>query len=130
VEYTHGRGGVALTSRNLGEPVDNRPVTRLDAVRTSTGFELTIFGFVTSRQVTQAQVTLTPAAGFTLAGTSFNVDLGSLFTSYYASSASAPFGSQFRLVLPFTLSDPLGVASVSVTLVNTLGSSGPAAATL
>jgi len=104
-------------------------ITRLDAVRTSAGFELSIYGFATSRQVTQARVTLTAASGFTLAGTQFTVDLATLFASYYGSPASVPFGSQFKVVLPFALSDPLGVASVSVTLVNALGSSAPASAT-
>ncbi len=104
-------------------------ITRMDAVRTGTGFELSIYGFVTSRQVTQARVTLTAASGFTLAGTQFTVELGTLFTSYYGSAASAPFGSQFKLVLPFTLGDPLAVASVSVTLVNAQGSSAASNAT-
>ena len=104
-------------------------VTRMDSARTSTGFELSIFGFTTARQVTQAKVTLTAAAGFTLAGNQFTVDLGTLFSTYYGSAASAPFGSQFRLVLPFTLSDPLAVASVSVTLVNAQGSSAASGAT-
>jgi hypothetical protein len=104
-------------------------ITRMDAVRTGTGIELSIYGFVTSRQVTQARVTLTAAPGFTLAGTQFTVELSALFTSYYGSAASAPFGSQFRLVLPFTLSDPLGVASVSVTLANVQGSSAASNAT-
>jgi len=55
--------------------------------------------------------------------------LGTLFSTYYASAASAPFGSQFKLVLPFTLSDPLGVVSVSVNLTNALGASAPSNAT-
>ncbi len=101
----------------------------MDAVRTSTGFELSIYGFTTARQIAQARVTLTPTAGFTLAGTQFTVELGTLFTTYYGSAAAAPFGSQFKLVLPFTLSEPLAVASVSVTLVNAQGSSAPSAAT-
>lgn len=104
-------------------------ITRMDAVRTSTGFELAIYGFTTARQIAQARVTLTPTAGFTLAGTQFTVELGTLFTAYYGSAAAAPFGSQFKLVLPFTLSEPLAVASVSVTLVNAQGSSAPSAAT-
>ncbi|HEY3442837.1 MAG TPA: putative Ig domain-containing protein [Paludibaculum sp.] len=104
-------------------------ITRMDAVRTSTGFELSIYGFTTARQITQARVTLTPTAGFTLAGTQFTLELGTLFATYYGSAAAAPFGSQFKLVLPFTLSDPLAVASVSVTLVNAQGSSAPSAAT-
>lgn len=105
-------------------------ITRMDSVRTTAGFELTIYGFTTARQMTQARVTLTPAAGFTLASTQFTVDLGALFTTYYGSAASAPFGSQFKLVLPVALSDPLAVSAVSVTLVNSLGSSAPAGATL
>ncbi|MBL0157841.1 MAG: putative Ig domain-containing protein [Bryobacterales bacterium] len=104
-------------------------ITRMDAVRTSTGFELSIYGFTTARQIAQARVTLTPTAGFTLASTQFTLELGTLFTTYYGSAAAAPFGSQFKLVLPFTLSEPLAVASVSVTLVNAQGSSAPSAAT-
>jgi hypothetical protein len=47
-----------------------------------------------------------------------------LAASWYQSAASGRFGSQFTLVLPFTVQgNAAGIDSVGVTLVNKQGSS-------
>jgi hypothetical protein len=101
-------------------------ITRLDLNKTATGFELIVFGFATPRQVTQATVRLTPAAGVTLPAAEFPVQVNSVFNTWYADSASIPFGSQFRLVLPFTVSEAGVIQSASVTLSNSVGNSAAA----
>jgi hypothetical protein len=101
-------------------------ITRLDVNKTATGFELIVFGFATPRQVTQALVRLTPVAGVTLPATDFPVAVTSVFNTWYADSASIPFGSQFRLVLPFAVSESGVIQSASVTLSNSVGNSAPA----
>jgi hypothetical protein len=98
-------------------------ITSFDVTRTSAGFDLTIVGLATPRQVTQLVVRLTPASGASLQTTDFTINVTAAFAAWYANSASVPFGSQFKLVLPFTLSDSTSLASVSVTLANSVGSS-------
>ncbi|WP_321472814.1 putative Ig domain-containing protein [uncultured Paludibaculum sp.] len=100
-------------------------ITRIDLTKTGTGFELTVYGFATPRQVSSATVKLGPAAGKTLASTDFPFTVNQIFTTYFADQASAPFGSQFRLVLPFTVSDITGIGSATVTLTNSVGTSAP-----
>lgn len=100
-------------------------ITRVDLNKTTTGFELIVYGFSTPREVSSASVTLTAASGKSLATTTFPFTVSQIFTSYFANSASAPFGSQFRLVLPFTVSDLTAIASASITLTNSVGTSTP-----
>ena len=80
--------------------------------------------YSTPRQLTQAVVQLTPAAGSNLQTTQLNIPLTDLAATWYKSAASSAFGSQFTLALPFTIQgDATGISSVSVSLVNSLGSS-------
>ena len=92
----------------------------LTAVRNSTGFELT-----------QAIFQFTPAAGSNLQTTSVTVTIDTLFAGYFSSQGATPFGSQFTYTQPFTVTgSPQAIASVTVTLVNKIGQSAPATATV
>src|SRR5262249_775534 len=103
------------------------PVTRkLVLVHTAGGFELQITGYSTPRQLTQAVVTLTPSAGSNLQTTQLTIPLTDLAGSWYQSAASNRFGSQFTLVLPFTIQgNAAGIDSVGISLANGNGSSPP-----
>ncbi|MGA2117882.1 MAG: putative Ig domain-containing protein [Bryobacteraceae bacterium] len=102
-------------------------ITKVGATTTTGGFTITVVGYATSRQVTQAVFQFTPATGTTLSSTSFTIPTTSLFTAWYASAAAAPFGSQFTFTQPFTVSgSAAAVTSVSVTLSNSLGNSNSA----
>lgn len=91
---------------------------------TSSGIEVDVTGFATPREVTQATFTFTAAAGFTLTTSTFTVDASSLFTPWYQSQDSQPFGSQFKYAETFSVQGGAqGVASVSVTLTNSVGTS-------
>jgi hypothetical protein len=71
----------------------------------------------------------TPAAGATLQTTSLTVDVSSLFAAWYQNPASLATGSQFSLTEPFTISGNVSaIASVTVTLTNSVGASSPASA--
>jgi hypothetical protein len=99
-------------------------ITSVTAPRNSTGFTVTIVGFDTTRAVTQAVFTFTAAAGSTLQTTSVTVPATSLFNTWYLSSASAAFGSQFSFTIPFTVTGNVqSIVSVTVTLMNPTGSS-------
>jgi len=101
------------------------------ATSTSTGFTVTVIGFATSRTMTQAVFTFTPAAGVSLQTTSVTIPVSSLFSAWWASSAATPFGSQFSFAQSFTVTGgTAAVASVSVVLTNGDGSSTPVSATV
>jgi hypothetical protein len=104
------------------------PVIRTATVSgvTSSGFNLAVVGYATSREMVSATVTFTAASGVSLASSSAPVSLTSVFTTWYQSSASAPYGSQFSLTMPFTIANGTStnpLASVSVQLTNSQGSS-------
>jgi len=101
-------------------------------VRTSAGLEVHIVGFSSSRDLTEADLTFTAAPGATLQTTTVTEKLTSVATTWYQSTKSAQYGSQFMLVLPFTASQGSvdAVGSVSVVLKNAEGSSQSASGTL
>jgi hypothetical protein len=77
-----------------------------------------------------ANVGFTAAAGVTLASNQATISLSSVFTTWYQSSASAAYGSQFSLTMPFTFTNGTNpLTSVSVQLTNAQGSSTTANAT-
>jgi hypothetical protein len=103
----------------------------LTAVRNSAGFTVTLTGYATDRELTQAVFQFTAAAGSNLQTTSLTVPIDALFAPYFSGAASTPFGSQFTYTQPFTVTGSTqAVASVTVTLVNKIGQSTPATATL
>ena len=103
----------------------------LTAVRNSTGFTVTLTGYATDRELTQAMFQFTAAAGSTLQTTSVTVAIDTLFAGYFSGAGATPFGSQFTYTQPFTVTGSAQtVASVTVTLVNKIGQSAAVTATL
>ena len=101
------------------------------ATRNSTGFTVAITGFSSSRELQQAVFTFTAAAGTNLQASTVTIPVDALFSQYYQSTASAPFGSQFTLTQPFTVQGgTTGIVSVSVTLSNRVGTSAAVSANL
>jgi Putative Ig domain len=106
-------------------------ITSVAASVNSTGFTVTIDGFDPTRAVTQVVFTFASAAGSTLQTSSATVSAASLFTSWYQSSASTAFGSQFSFTIPFTVTGNVqSLTSVTVTLVNPTGTSTASTSTL
>jgi hypothetical protein len=92
--------------------------------RTSSSFQLVMVGFSNIRNLAQGVFRFTGRPGTNLQTTSLTVDLSSAFAAWYQSAASAPFGTQFRLVLPFNVQGDINaIGSVSATLTNTEGTS-------
>jgi hypothetical protein len=103
----------------------------LTAVRNSTGFTVTLTGYVTDRELTQAVFVFTAASGSNLQTTTLTVPADALFVQYFSGSGATPFGSQFTYTQPFTVTGSTqAIVSVTVTLVNKIGQSAPATATL
>jgi hypothetical protein len=92
--------------------------------RTTGGFNLVVVGYATSREMVSANVTFTAAAGVTLASSQATISLASVFTTWYQSAASAAYGSNFSLTMPFTITNGTNpLTSVSVQLTNAQGNS-------
>ena len=120
-------GQVIATATRIVQINRTAPGTRnVVLAPTSGGFELHITGYSTPRQLTSALVQLTPSAGSNLQTTQLTIPLDNLASSWYQSDASKLFGSQFTLILPFTIQgNSTGIDSVSVSLANDEGSSQP-----
>ena len=100
-------------------------ITRLNiSSRSASGFELAITGYSTSRALRQVTFLFTPAAGKNLQTSTVTLDLAPAATTWFQSETSAPFGGQFRVLMPFTVQgDVNAIGSVSVTLTNAEGTS-------
>jgi len=110
-----------------GAPV----ITAVTATRTSTGFTVTVTGYASNRGVDSGTFQFSASEGSSLQTTQLNTTDTSLFTQWYGSSTSAPFGSQFKLSQPFTVNGSnASVLAVTVTLSNALGTSPAASANL
>lgn len=96
------------------------------ASRTTSGFEIVIVGYSTTRSLSQAGFRFTPRAGSNVQSGDVTVNVTSQFTTWYQSAESQQFGSQFRLRIPFTVQGDINaLGSVSVTLTNVAGTSQP-----
>lgn len=106
-------------------------ISGVTAVRRANGFDVTVSGLATSREVAQAMFHFTAAPGKILSLADFTVQVGAAFAAWYNSPQSAQYGSLFTLVVPFNTNGPAdAIASVSVTLVNAAGSSSVVSANL
>ncbi|MGE5568090.1 MAG: putative Ig domain-containing protein [Rhodospirillales bacterium] len=123
-------GGVDLTPSprlqktivvNRATPV----ITSVKIIRSAAGFEVQVNGYSTAREVTQAKFTFA-AAGSRVQTPEVTVSVQPMFTAWYNDPASQQFGSMFTYVQPFNVQGDLsGLASVSVTLSNSMGASQP-----
>ncbi len=105
-------------------------ITSVQVVRTGSGFEVHVIGLSTPREVTQATFHFTASPQANLQTTQVTpTQVGQAFSTWYQSASSAAFGSAFEYVQPFTINgDSNAVASVSVTLTNSQGTSQSASA--
>jgi len=99
-------------------------ITSVTAVATSTGFTVTVAGYSNTRDVSEAVFVFTAASGANLQTGQVSVTLSSTFSAWFGSSAAAPYGGQFTLTQPFTVTgNQQAVTSVAVTLTNSVGTS-------
>jgi hypothetical protein len=94
-------------------------------------YTVTIIGYSTTLDMTNATFSFTPTTGTALASSTLTVSLGSVFTAWYSSSVSNQYGGQFMLTIPlnFSISGQSGgpgtsnpIAALTVTLTNSQGS--------
>ncbi|MCC7340212.1 MAG: putative Ig domain-containing protein [Bryobacterales bacterium] len=106
-------------------------LTSLAVTRTGTGLNVVVRGYSTPRNMTSATLNFTSRAGSNVtSGLSFTVNLAPAFTTWYTSSPSTAFGSQFQLTLPVTISgDATEITGLSIALSNSVGGSNSLSAT-
>ena len=84
-----------------------------------------ISGFSNTRDMSQAEFVFTGSDASHLRSSKVDVSVTGLFTPWYSSTASDQYGSEFTYTQNFQLSRPdAGVTGVSVTLANSVGTSG------
>jgi hypothetical protein len=93
-------------------------VTSACYTRTSTGVNVQVNGYSTTRELTQANVTI---------GTNtFQTDISGIATGYFADQVTIRAGGSFALTLPYQLdlgtNDPISTATIN--LSNTVGAAG------
>jgi Abnormal spindle-like microcephaly-assoc'd, ASPM-SPD-2-Hydin len=99
--------------------------------RTASSFELLITGLSTPRQVSQINLTFTPASGGSLQTTNLSINTDAPFSSWFQSQSGVGFGSQFTAsVIVNVTGDVSAVQSVSVVASNSKGNSSAVSATL
>jgi hypothetical protein len=99
--------------------------------QTASSFVLLITGYASTRQVSQIRFQFTPAAGATLQSQTLTVDTTSPFNTWYQSTGSQQFGSQFTASITILVSGKISdVQSATATAINSQGTSSPASVNL
>jgi hypothetical protein len=132
---TCAQGGTPLTSpsvQTLINPAGVPFISKVTLQQVSGGVTVTVTGFSSTRDMVNASFQFAPATGDTFTSNNVSVPVQNAFTTWYANtSQSNPFGTQFKLTVPFTLAtstqsvSSVAVVSVTVTLQNSKGASNP-----
>lgn len=121
IDITPNPAPSATAQIAAGAPV----IKGVQVTRSSNAIILAVTGYSTALEVTQASFTFSAVSGQSLQSTasSIVVDVTSLFGTWFQSSNSSQFGSQFVFTEPFNIAgDPNAVIAGTVTLTNRLGS--------
>jgi hypothetical protein len=124
--------GQDVTPASLGPVTVNVPtappvLSSPTLTRSGQSMQITVIALSSTRDMTEAQFHFTAASGKSLKTTDVTVQLASAFQTWYGSSTSDQYGTNFTYTQPFTLDgDASDVASVTITLVNSSGASEPA----
>ena len=127
-------GGQDVTPSNLQPitvtvPASAPAISSATLTRSGQSLQVAVIALSSTRDMTQAVFHFTPASGKSLKITDVTVPLTSAFQTWYGSSTSDQYGTNFTYTQPFTLDGPAtDIQSVSVTLTNSAGSSSPATA--
>jgi sugar lactone lactonase YvrE len=128
-------GGVSVTPGNstfdIQVPQLPPVITGIRVLNvTAAGFDVEITGYSTPRDIKSATFDFGAATGQKLLTVELQPAVNSPFTTYYQSSASDATGSAFVYTQPFNIKQGTvnAVASVTVALANSAGTSQPATA--
>jgi hypothetical protein len=122
---------IKLSIMGLASKLEPQIIGLRGSSTSSTGFDPSIAGLATSRQVSQIAVQFTPVSGLSLSIPAANVNVSGTFATWYLSTSSQAYGSMFTATIPFTLQGQVSgypslidaLESVTVTVSNTEGTS-------
>jgi hypothetical protein len=129
VTLTLESGGLDVTPAGLQPVVITVPavvpvISSATLTRSGNTLTVTIQGYSSTRDISSAVFTFTPIAGGTIDDPQVTVDVSTDFSSWFTQEASDQYGGAFSYTQTFNLSnDSANVASVSVTLTNSVGTS-------
>jgi hypothetical protein len=106
------------------------PVLRtVTLARGTDGFSVQIGGLSNTRELASATVRFVPSAGSSVQASQVTIALTDAAGAWFTSAASNPYGGQFTLTLPFSISGgTVSLDSVAVVLTNQVGASQEASA--
>ncbi|MCC7340360.1 MAG: putative Ig domain-containing protein [Bryobacterales bacterium] len=112
-------------------PVTPPTLTDLNVTRNASALTVVVRGFAPERNITTAVLEFTRRPGAPGANPErFDVNVAQAFQQWFGSAASQPFGSQFRLTIPVTLTgDPADITGVTVRLTGPSGTGNSLSAT-
>jgi hypothetical protein len=118
-DITSSPAPAATTRIERAAPV----ITSARLVSSTNGFSIEIFGYATSREITQGVFKFHAASGQSLQNSEITIPLDAMFQKWFADAASAQYGSQFFFSQTFTVQgDAKAITADSVTLTNRTGS--------
>ncbi len=127
-------GGQDITPSNLqtvtvSVPASAPAISSATLTRSGQSLQVAVIALSSTREVSEAQFHFTPVAGKSLKTTDVTVQLSSVFQTWYGSTTSEQYGTNFTYTQPFTLDgNATDIQSVSVTLTNSAGTSEAATA--
>jgi hypothetical protein len=124
---TSGGSSVLPTPAPTAAITTNPSVPFLSSVnfgQTPGGVTAIIKGFSSTRDMSTGTFQFAPSTNATISTTTVSVPLASAFTTWYQSSSSSQYGSEFTLTVPFAVQGSASdVVAVTVTLTNSKGDS-------
>lgn len=113
------------TTKTIVNPSGVPFISTVSFQQTPGGVTVTVIGFSSTRDMVSGTFTFAPATGVSFTQPAVTVQLASAFSTWWSNTAqSNPFGTQFTLTVPFSLStQSTSVVSVTVTLTNSKGTS-------
>ena len=117
--------GLVNSTKTIVNPAGVPFISKVSLQQTPGGVTVTVVGFSSTRDMVSGLFHFAPATGVTLASSDITVPLTTAFTTWWSNTTqSNPYGTQFTLTMPFTLSTQnAAIVSVTVTLTNSKGAS-------
>jgi hypothetical protein len=105
-------------------------ITGVTFTTSGTSLVVSVTGYSNTRDMTSGAFQFVAATGSTLTAAPITVNLAAAFSTWYQSQANSSAGTQFTFpeTIPFT-GNVVAIGSVSVTLVNSAGTSATVTAT-
>jgi large repetitive protein len=128
-------GTITLTASVPGNPDIIKTIVIAPAVpaisqvvlqQVTGGLNVVVTGYSNTREVSSGSFTFTVSSGNTLSQATISVTLSSAYAAWFGNSTSNTTGGQFKLTVPFSVTQgsATAVTKVSVTLTNGQGVSG------